>query len=80
MQNLPEDFNTLLYNLNLKCHYVQHFICLFLFEAVNMITEEMKQRGLGGTHGEISSIDRDKLSVNGQDYSGFLNDSVEPRD
>lgn len=56
------------------------FVCLFLFEAVNMITEEIKHRGLSGNHGEIRSIDRDKLSVNGQDYSGFLNDSIEPRD
>lgn len=56
------------------------FVCLFLFEAVNMITEEIKHRCLSGTHGEIRSIDVDKLSVNGQDYSGFLNDSVEHRD
>lgn len=56
------------------------FVCLFLFEAVNMITEEIKHRCLSGTHGEIRSIDQDKLSVNGQDYSGFLNDSVEHRD
>lgn len=34
------------------------FVCLFLFEAVNMITEEIKHRCLSGTHGEIRSIDR----------------------
>lgn len=56
------------------------FVYLFLFEAVNMITEEIKHRCLSCTHGEIRLIDRYKLSVNDQDYSGFLNDSIEHRD